>query len=84
MFLVFSREFSNLQEETASIGDAEKYLMRRKDALMSGLATLLVRKKVKSVDELLDHSQIKGILIPPKHIISMLLLLAFELFFSFS
>ena len=48
-------------QETPSIGDAEKFLVRRKDALLSGLATLLVRKRVKSVEELLDHSQLNGI-----------------------
>ncbi|CAH8361658.1 unnamed protein product [Eruca vesicaria subsp. sativa] len=47
-------------KETPSIGDAEKFLVRRKDALLSGLATLLVRKKVKSVEELLDLSQLNG------------------------
>nr|VDD26922.1 unnamed protein product [Brassica oleracea] len=47
-------------KETPSIGDAEKFLVRRKDALLSGLATLLVRKRVKSVEELLDHSQLNG------------------------
>ncbi|KAH0940071.1 hypothetical protein HID58_007532 [Brassica napus] len=49
-----------IKDETPSIGDAEKFLMRRKDALLSGLATLLVRKKVKSVEELLDLSQLNG------------------------
>ncbi|CAH8363160.1 unnamed protein product [Eruca vesicaria subsp. sativa] len=39
------------------IGDAEKFLMRRKDAFVSSLATLLVRKKVETVDELLGLSQ---------------------------
>ncbi|XP_013618138.1 PREDICTED: probable 28S rRNA (cytosine-C(5))-methyltransferase [Brassica oleracea var. oleracea] len=47
-------------KETPSIGDAEKFLVRRKDALLSGLATLLVRKRVKSVGELLDLSQLNG------------------------
>ncbi|KAG2301299.1 hypothetical protein Bca52824_029950 [Brassica carinata] len=47
-------------KETPSIGDAEKFLVRRKDALLSGLATLLVRKKVKTVEELLDVSQLNG------------------------
>lgn len=37
--------------------------MRHKDALLSGLATLLVRKKVESVDRLLGVSQLTGILI---------------------
>ncbi|KAJ4872798.1 S-adenosyl-L-methionine-dependent methyltransferases superfamily protein [Raphanus sativus] len=47
-------------KETPSIGDAEKFLVRRKDALLSGLATLLVRKNVKNVEELLDLSQLNG------------------------
>ncbi|KAF8095678.1 hypothetical protein N665_0326s0020 [Sinapis alba] len=47
-------------KETPSIGDAEKFLVRRKDALLSALATLLVRKKVKTVEELLDLSQLNG------------------------
>ncbi|ESQ32149.1 hypothetical protein EUTSA_v10004076mg [Eutrema salsugineum] len=47
-------------KDTPSVGDAEKILMRHKDALLSGLATLLVRKKVESVDELLGLSQLKG------------------------
>lgn len=38
--------------------------MRHKDALLSGLATLLVRKKVESVDQLLGLSKLNGILIP--------------------
>lgn len=42
------------------IGDAEKFLMKRKDALVSSLATLLVRKKVETVDELLGLSQVNG------------------------
>jgi len=37
--------------------------MRHKDALLSGLATLLVRKKVESVDQLLG-SKLTGILLP--------------------
>ncbi|GMN36056.1 hypothetical protein TIFTF001_005710 [Ficus carica] len=36
-----------------STGDAEKFLSRRRDALVSGLASLLKRKKVKNVQELL-------------------------------
>lgn len=48
-------------QDTPSIGDAEKFLMRHKDALLSGLATLLVRKNVESVDELMGLSQPNGI-----------------------
>ncbi|XP_019089929.1 PREDICTED: probable 28S rRNA (cytosine-C(5))-methyltransferase isoform X2 [Camelina sativa] len=51
-------------KDTPSIGDAEKFLMRRKDALLSGLATLLVRKKVKSVEQLMGVSQLNGHLKP--------------------
>ncbi|KAL1212716.1 25S rRNA (cytosine-C(5))-methyltransferase NSUN5 [Cardamine amara subsp. amara] len=47
-------------KDTPSIGDAEKFLMRRKDALLSSLATLLVRKKVESVDQLIGLSQPNG------------------------
>ncbi|CAE6122036.1 unnamed protein product [Arabidopsis arenosa] len=47
-------------KDTPSIGDAEKFLMRHKDALLSGLATLLVRKKVESVDQLLGLSKLNG------------------------
>ncbi|KAG7610446.1 SAM-dependent methyltransferase RsmB/NOP2-type [Arabidopsis suecica] len=50
-------------KDTPSIGDAEKFLMRHKDALLSGLATLLVRKKVESVDQLLG-SKLTGHLKP--------------------
>ncbi|KAL0718162.1 hypothetical protein Bca4012_067484 [Brassica carinata] len=47
-------------KEPPLIGDAEKFLMKRKDALVSSLATLLVRKKVETVDELLGLSQLNG------------------------
>jgi putative methyltransferase len=50
-------------KDTPSIGDAEKFLMRHKEALLSGLATLLVRKKVDSVDQLLG-SKLTGHLKP--------------------
>uniref|UniRef100_A0A1J3IVJ1 Putative 28S rRNA (Cytosine-C(5))-methyltransferase n=1 Tax=Noccaea caerulescens TaxID=107243 RepID=A0A1J3IVJ1_NOCCA len=46
------------KKETASVADAEKFLLGHKDALLSGVATLLVKKKVESVDELLDRSQL--------------------------
>ncbi|KAG2316623.1 hypothetical protein Bca52824_019745 [Brassica carinata] len=51
-------------KEPPLIGDAEKFLMKRKDALVSSLATLLVRKKVETVDELLGLSQLNGPLKP--------------------
>ncbi|CAN8252329.1 unnamed protein product [Cochlearia groenlandica] len=47
-------------KDTPSIGDAEKFLMRHKDALLSSLATLLVRKKVESVDQLIGATQLNG------------------------
>ncbi|VVB17131.1 unnamed protein product [Arabis nemorensis] len=47
-------------KDSPLVGDAENFLMRHKDALLSGLATVLVRKKVESVDELLGVSQLKG------------------------
>lgn len=47
-------------QEPPLIGDAEKFLMKRKDALVSSLATLLVRKKAETVDELLGVSQLNG------------------------
>ncbi|CAN6970197.1 unnamed protein product [Brassica rapa subsp. trilocularis] len=51
-------------KEPPLIGDAEKFLMKRKDALVSSLATLLVRKKAETVDELLGVSQVNGPLKP--------------------
>lgn len=50
-----------MQKETGAVADAEKFLLGHKDALLSALATLLVKKKVESVDELLDRSQLPGI-----------------------
>ncbi|KAF8099350.1 hypothetical protein N665_0245s0028 [Sinapis alba] len=55
-------------KEPPLIGDAEKFLMRRKDALVSSLATLLVRKKVETVDELLGLSQLNGPLKPSRYV----------------
>ncbi|CAF2036365.1 BnaA09g04380D [Brassica napus] len=51
-------------KEPPLIGDAEKFLMKRKDALVSSLATLLARKKAETVDELLGVSQLNGPLKP--------------------
>lgn len=42
-------------------GDAEKFVMRRKDAMQSSLAKLLVRKKVKNVDDLVAIYQPPGL-----------------------
>lgn len=44
-------------QATSSTGDAEKFLLRRKDALQAALARLLVKKKVKSVEELIALDQ---------------------------
>ncbi|KAH0990207.1 hypothetical protein GBA52_001690 [Prunus armeniaca] len=41
------------QVSSSAVGDAEKFLMRRKEALQAALARLLVKKKVKSVEELI-------------------------------
>lgn len=46
---------------TSSTGDAEKFLLRRKDALQAALARLLVKKKVKSVEELIALDQTPGV-----------------------
>ncbi|GLT25612.1 hypothetical protein SLA2020_007320 [Shorea laevis] len=44
-------------QEISFIGDAEKFLLRHKDALQSALARILVRKKVKRVEDLIDLYQ---------------------------
>ncbi|KAA8546227.1 hypothetical protein F0562_003034 [Nyssa sinensis] len=46
------------------VGDAEKFLLLRKDALQSALAQLLVRKRVKSVKDLVALHQIPDVLKP--------------------
>ncbi|XP_037492910.1 28S rRNA (cytosine-C(5))-methyltransferase isoform X4 [Jatropha curcas] len=43
----------NLQEISLVGGDAEKFLIHRRNALQSALAKLLVRKKVKNLDDLI-------------------------------
>jgi len=45
-------------------GPAENYLMRSKNALQSALAKLLVREKVKRIEDLLPNNQNPG-LSPP-------------------
>lgn len=50
---------SDLQE-ISFVGDAEKFLLQRKVSLQSALARLLVRKKMKRVEDLLDHYQTPG------------------------
>ncbi|OMO86509.1 Bacterial Fmu (Sun)/eukaryotic nucleolar NOL1/Nop2p [Corchorus olitorius] len=44
-------------QEISFIGDAEKFLVQRKSSLRSALARLLVRKKVKSIEDLIDFYQ---------------------------
>lgn len=46
---------------SSAVGDAEKFLMRRKEALQAALARLLVKKKVKSVEELIALYDIPGV-----------------------
>lgn len=43
------------------VGDAEVFLMHRKDALQSALAQLLVKKKVKTAQDLVHLYQIPGV-----------------------
>ncbi|CAN1217286.1 25S rRNA (cytosine-C(5))-methyltransferase NSUN5 [Linum perenne] len=52
------------KETSLAGGDAEKFLMRRKDALQTALAKLLVSKKVKHVDDLVSLYQPPDILKP--------------------
>lgn len=51
---------SNLQA-VSLVGDAETFLMHRKDALQSALAQLLVKKKVKTAQDLVHLYQIPGV-----------------------
>ncbi|KAH1067491.1 hypothetical protein J1N35_032478 [Gossypium stocksii] len=44
-------------QEISFVGDAEKFLLQRKVSLQSALARLLVRKKKKRIEDLLDHYQ---------------------------
>lgn len=44
-----------------STGDAEKFLWGRRDALKSALASLLKRKQVRSVQELLSSYETPGV-----------------------
>lgn len=43
------------------VGDAEKFILHRKDAIQSALARLLVRKRVKSVEDLMALYQIPDV-----------------------
>lgn len=42
-------------------GDAEKYIMLQKDALKSALEKLLLKKKVKSLEDLTSLYQVPGL-----------------------
>ncbi|XP_040949081.1 25S rRNA (cytosine-C(5))-methyltransferase NSUN5 isoform X2 [Gossypium hirsutum] len=44
-------------KEISFVGEAEKFLLQRKASLQSALARLLVRKKMKRIEDLLDHYQ---------------------------
>ena len=45
---------------TSSTGDAERFLLLRKEALEAALSRLLVKKKVKTVEELIALDQTPG------------------------
>lgn len=46
---------ANLIQEALLAGDAEKFLLQKKDVLQAALAKLLVRKKVKHVSDLMTY-----------------------------
>ena len=48
-------------QQILSTGDAEKFLWRRRDALVSALASLLKRKQVTNVQELIAIYQTSGV-----------------------
>lgn len=50
----------NLIQEALLAGDAEKFLLQKKDVLQAALAKLLVRKKVKHVSDLMTSYKISG------------------------
>ncbi|CAM8964463.1 unnamed protein product [Rhodiola kirilowii] len=54
-------EMSLAQKEKSLSGDAENFMVGRKKSLQLALARVLVRKKVKSVDQLLALYQIKDV-----------------------
>ena len=47
-------------QESSSFGTAEKFLFQRKAALESALAKILVRMKVRSVEDLLAQYETQG------------------------
>ncbi|PPR92973.1 hypothetical protein GOBAR_AA27689 [Gossypium barbadense] len=52
-----SRWKRQVELEISFVGDAEKFLLQRKVSLQSALARLLVRKKMKCIEDLLDRYQ---------------------------
>lgn len=50
-----------LTQAVSLVGDAEKFLMHQKDALQTALARLLVKKKVKTPQDLVDLYRIPGV-----------------------
>ncbi|GFZ15558.1 S-adenosyl-L-methionine-dependent methyltransferases superfamily protein [Actinidia rufa] len=57
-----SASILNSKWKAASLfGDAEKFLLLRKDALQLALAQLLVRKGVKNIKDLIAHQQLSDI-----------------------
>ena len=50
-----------LTQAVSLVGDAEKFLMHQKDALQTALARLLVKKKVKTPQDLVDLYRIPGL-----------------------
>lgn len=53
-----------LAQAVSLVGDAEKFLMHRKDALQTALARLLVKKNVKTPQDLVDLYRIPGVFVP--------------------
>ena len=53
--------FDCLVQAISSTGDAEKFLWRRKDSLVAALASVLKRKQVKNVQELIALYQTPGL-----------------------
>lgn len=53
-----------LAQAVSLVGDAEKFLMHRKDALQTALARLLVKKNVKTPQDLVDLYRIPGVCVP--------------------
>ena len=58
-----------LTQAVSLVGDAEKFLMHQKDALQTALARLLVKKKVKTPQDLVDLYRIPGVCVPDSDIL---------------